>query len=142
MGISIYYTARREHALDERERGRIAEILDEENRELSERLNRSLPGWKEEGIVPEYVTDAGEIAEEFGFYAVDGPGKPGVILEGSTKVSHGDCGIEPMLAQLEHYMGSTLGRLRSALPDTGWDVHVDDQTLIWDEENGEYAFTS
>ncbi|MEU4831084.1 hypothetical protein [Streptosporangium sp. NPDC023615] len=142
MGISIYYTARREHGLDTRERERIAGILAEENRDLSERLNRSLPGWKEEGIVPEHVTDAGEICEEFGFYAVDGSEEPGVVLRGSTKVSHGDCGIEPMLAQLERYMSSTLGRLRSALPGTEWDVHVDDQTLIWDEENGEYAFTS
>ncbi|MFI6511768.1 hypothetical protein ACIBCT_29535 [Streptosporangium sp. NPDC050855] len=142
MGISIYYTARRDRELDGQELDRVSGILLQENAELFERLNRSLPGWKEEGIVPEYVTDAGEICEEFGFYGMDGSRDPGVVLEGSTKVSHGDCGIEPMLAQLEHYMGSTLGRLRSALPGTEWDVHVDDQTLIWDEESGEYAFTS
>jgi hypothetical protein len=139
MGISLYYTARRERALNDRERGRIAEILDQENRDLLDRLNRRLPGWKEDGTVPSYVTDVTEICEGFGFYG-DAPNEPGVILEGSSKISHGHCGAALMIEQLEYYMNSTLGRLRTTLPDAEWSAHVDGHALIWDEEGSRYTF--
>ncbi|RKS74277.1 hypothetical protein BZB76_2787 [Actinomadura pelletieri DSM 43383] len=139
MGVSLYYTARRERDLNERERDRVAEIVEEENRELLDRLNQRLPGWKDDGTVPASVTDAKEVCEGFGFYG-DASNDQGVILDGSSKISHGQCGAPFMFEQLEHYMRSTLGRLRSALPDADWDAHVDGHALIWDEENSRYTF--
>ncbi|WP_147339738.1 hypothetical protein [Actinomadura spongiicola] len=140
MGVSLYYTARRGRELDERERERVAEIVDEENRELLDRLNQRLPDWKDDGTVPSSITDAKEFCEGFGFYG-DAGTERGVILDGSSKVSHGQCGASVMFEQLEYYMRSTLGRLRSALPDAEWDAHVDGHALTWDEENSQYTFT-
>uniref|UniRef100_UPI003F498CE0 hypothetical protein n=1 Tax=Actinomadura sp. CA-154981 TaxID=3240037 RepID=UPI003F498CE0 len=141
MGVSLYYIARRERVLTDGERDQIAEILDQENRELLDRLNRSLPGWKEDGTVPSYITDATEICEGFGFYG-GASTESGVILEGSSKISHGHCGTALMIEQLEYYMHSTLGRLRTTLADAEWGAHVDGHALLWDEENSRYTFAA
>jgi hypothetical protein len=139
VGVSLYYSARRERGLSDDERHRIAEIVAEENRDLRGELNMKLPRWKADGTVPSWVTDANEICEGLSLHEPDTPTDDAVILEGSSKVSHMDCGTEPMSMQLAHYAQFSLGRLRSAIPDAEWDVHIDGQMLSWDERYGEYC---
>ncbi len=140
MGVSLYYTARRDRGLSDAESDRIAKIVAEENEKLNDKLNKSLPGWKKDGVIPSYITDSSEICEGLSLYDLDELTEAGVILEGSSKVSHSDCGAEPMITQLESYTRFALGRLRRALPDAEWEVHVDEQELAWEEEHGEYVF--
>ncbi|GAA1092773.1 hypothetical protein [Nocardiopsis composta] len=139
MGVSLYYTARRGHGLSEGELHGAIGIAIESDRDLFDELNEAIPAWKENGTVPEHVTDASEICEGLVLYRPDALTEPGVVLAGSTKVSHGGCGDEPMLMQLEYYTGFALGRLRRFLPDAEWHVHLDDVDLVWDEETGEYS---
>lgn len=139
MGVSIYYTARRERPLSTDERHEVTKIATEETRELIAQLNQNLPNWQEEGIVPSYIGSAEEICEGLVLYDFDTSGEPEVILEGASKLSHGQCGNEPMIAQLEYYATFALGRLRQVLPDADWHVHVDDMPLHW--ANGQYSFT-
>jgi hypothetical protein len=140
MGVSIYYTARRDRPLSDEERDEVTRIAADETRELLGRLDQNLPAWKDDGTVPAYVEDAGEICEGLSIYDPGAAADPKVILQGSSKVSHGDCGTEPMVVQLEYYATFALGRLRRVLPDADWDVHVDDMSLRWEEESGEYSY--
>lgn len=140
MGISIYYTAHRGHALTEAERRQVDTIVAEENATLFAELEAMLPGWQETGVVPPSLSSAGEICEGISLYALDGS-EPEVVLEGSSQVSHAACDSEPMIVQLDYYMRSALGRLRRAVPGAEWDVHVDDTYVEWAEETGEYVFT-
>lgn len=140
MGVSIYYTARREHRLTEAERSQADRIVTEENATLFASLDGRLAAWKEEGAVPSEVSSAGEVCEGLTLYRLDGT-EPEVILEGASKISHSDCEPEPMFVQLEYYMRFALSRLRRAVPGAEWDVHVDDTHAEWDEETGEYVFT-
>jgi hypothetical protein len=139
MGVSIYYTARREHRLTDAEQTQVGRVVAEENAALFTALQERLPAWNAEGSVPSDLTTAEEICEGITLYALDGT-EPGVVLEGSSKISHSACDEAPMFAQLEHYMRSSLGRLRQAVPGAEWDVHVDDAPLEWQEDSGEYVF--
>lgn len=135
MGVSIYYTAYRDQALTDQERARVGEIVAAENSTLLAELDRRLPAWRQDGVVPAEVSEGREICEGLGLYDQT---EPGVILEGSSKISHGRCGPEPMYLQFEHYTRSSLGRLRNALPGAEWRVHVDDTDLTWHEATAEY----
>lgn len=141
MGVSIYYTARRDRPLGDAERDEATEIVADETRQLLGLLEENLRAWKDDGTVPSYVEDAREICEGLILYDLGAKADPKVILQGSSKVSHGDCGTEPMVMQLEYYATCALGRLRRAVPGAEWDVHVDDVSLRWDEEHGEYSYT-
>ncbi|XRQ09256.1 hypothetical protein ACN3XK_74485 [Actinomadura welshii] len=141
MGVSIYYTARRERPLSAGEQAEAAGIAAEETRELFARLSRHMREWKEQGTVPPHIDDAQEICEGLVLYDFGATDEPGVILRGSSKLSHGECGEEPMLMQVEYYAAVALGRLRLAVPGAEWDVHVDDMPLQWQEEQGQYSFT-
>ncbi|CAM3952935.1 hypothetical protein NOGI109294_20120 [Nocardiopsis gilva] len=138
MGISLYYTARRQHGLSDSERDAVEHVLTEANEKLVARLNRNLPRWKEDGTVPSSIEDASQICEGLHLHLSDAPD---VILDGSSKVSHGSCGMEPLMEQVEYYTQCALPRLRQALPGAAWWVHLDDHDLTWDEENGEYSLS-
>lgn len=141
MGVSIYYTAFRDRPLSDGERERIQRTLDRENTELLQELARRLPAWRENGVVPPLIEEPGEICEGLSVSPSEGPVEgPGEVLWGSSKLSHSQCGEEPMLLQLRHYLESGLGALRLALPDAEWRAHVEDVELVWDEEAGEYTF--
>ncbi|WP_157995695.1 hypothetical protein [Thermomonospora amylolytica] len=139
MGVSIYYTATRGTALTDEERDRVQDIVTESNEALFAGLNTKLAGWKAKNLVPAHMADAWEFCEGLHLYKPD-ENDPRVILAGSSKVSHSECGMEPMYAQLDHYMRVALPRLRRALPDAEWRVHVDDIDLEWDEEDGQYTY--
>lgn len=141
MGISIYYTAHREHGLTEAERHQVGAIVAEENAALFAELDAMLPSWWETGAVPADLSSAGEICEGITLYDPDRT-EPGVVLQGSSKVSHASCEAEPMFVQLDHYMRSGLARLRHAVPGAEWHVHVDDTDVEWEEEAGEYVFAA
>jgi len=140
MGVSIYYTAHREHRLTEAEQAQVDRVVAEENAALFAELDGKLAAWKEEGAVPSHVSSAGEICEGLILYRLDGA-EPEVVLEGASKISHADCDPEPMFVQLEYYLRFALSRLRRAVPGAEWDVHVDDTYAEWEEESGEYVFT-
>ncbi len=67
MGVSVYYTARRDRGLSDAERDRITKIVAEENKNLYDKINKSLPSWKKDGVIPSYVTDSSEICEGLAF---------------------------------------------------------------------------
>jgi hypothetical protein len=139
MGISIYYTARRGHGLTDAERRQVDAIVAEENAALYKELDALLPAWWEDGAVPAALTSPQEICEGISLYDPERT-DPGVVLQGSSKVSHSACDSDPMMFQLDHYMRSGLARLRRAVPGAEWDVHIDDTYVEWEEEAGAYVF--
>ncbi|MFC5751524.1 hypothetical protein [Actinomadura rugatobispora] len=139
MGVSIYYSAYRDSGLTDEERRLVEDIADEETRELLAEIRKRLPAWKERGAVPGDVESPGEICEGLPVFPADDSDDPRELFWGSSKISHGECEMEVMTMQLEHYTQFSLGRLRQAVPGAEWHVHIDGTELTWEEEYGEYA---
>ncbi|MFC3997364.1 hypothetical protein ACFOVU_15645 [Nocardiopsis sediminis] len=129
MGVSIYYTARRDQGLTPHERGEVEGIADQGTRDLFGEIQRRLPQWREAGVVPAGLDDAAEVCEGLGFYR-DAALEAGVVLAGSSKLSHGRCGTEVMLVQIDHYV-DLLADIRRAVPEAAWRVHIEDSDLVW-----------
>lgn len=129
MGVSLYYTAYRDRGLDAREQALVERIAEDANRRLAEALTERLPHWHRSGEVPPSLTDVSELYEGLHLY---GPAhlNPGELLSGASKLSHLDCGLDPMFVQLEH-LADALAQMRRSLPGARWRVHVDDADLPW-----------
>lgn len=112
MSVSLYYSARRAAPLTGSETAAVERVL---TAHLS-----SFPF--AEGDEPLCLYDGGGRNPEH-------------VLAGSTKMPLKE---DRTLPFLEHLMASVT-RLRRAVPDADWHVHLDDMDLPWDEERG-YGF--
>ena len=119
MSVSIYYSAKRAHPLEDAERVAVhaliheysVEALQEEHAQL--RLN-----W-----------------ESFCVYNPADPTEPGVVFEGATKLP--DNSEDGLWLGVRHW-AALLSRIRRLLHDADWNVHVDDHDLVWDDVSREY----
>lgn len=120
---SIYYTARRPAALNDRERASIDALIDEYSvdDQITEReraLDEDRPNW-----------------ESFCVYDANDRTEPDVVFEGATGLP--DNSAEGMWLGLQHWC-QLLTRIRRVIPDADWSVRVDDHEIRWDEEAEAY----
>lgn len=112
MGVSIYYTWKRQTPLSQQEQTKLDSIIQE--------YNESFP-FK-------------EIAEDFCIYDPD-PKQPEIIITGSTKLPLSD-DLEDTLGALAHWI-ACLTDIRKGLTEGGeWSVNLDDTDIEWDDEEG------
>ncbi|WP_131097909.1 hypothetical protein [Streptomonospora litoralis] len=136
MGVSIYYSAERERALTGEEQATVDEIATRCNRALADDLRERLPDWHADGEVPPELDDPAYLSEGLHFYKP--PLEPGEVLAGSSKLSHGACGLEHCFVQVHHF-AEALAELRRRLSGAVWRVHIDGTDLPWDEHTGRYV---
>ena len=117
MSVSIYYTARRAHALSEAERAA-----------LKAAASRHPFGAL---VAACGVAEADFNGESFCVYPTNAASEPGVVFEGATKLPSRP-EAAPWTA-IQHWC-RLLSELRGLLPDAAWHVHVDDHTIPWSEE--------
>jgi len=107
MGVSIYYTVKRQLPLSTDESARLSEILKKYNNESA--LYESLSFY----VDPATVID-----------------KEDWLLEGSTKLSPS----ENMAAEVE-IVCNALSECRNAIADATWHVSIDDYEVSWDKSS-------
>ncbi|MEC3895853.1 hypothetical protein ACFV4I_15775 [Nocardiopsis alba] len=130
MSVGLYYTAHRDTPLSDDEHAVLTRIVDEGERALLEEARHRLAEWRESGEVPEDLVDPGEIFEPLAPYSIGE--RPRELFAGSSRLSSPRAGFETLMAQVRHYLAA-LTRLREALPDAEWRVHVDDLDVPWVE---------
>ncbi len=116
MGVSYYYSARREAPLSESERKAIAEV--EKRYAVEDRIERYAH------------TGAGPNWESFCIY--DSPTAPNMIFEGATRLP--DNSEEHLLEGLKHWT-EALSEIRRIVPNAEWSVTIDDVEIPWDEDD-------
>ncbi|HEY8747177.1 MAG TPA: hypothetical protein VIM11_04335 [Tepidisphaeraceae bacterium] len=119
MGISIYYTAKRKHAMTESEQTAVIAIKAKYSvHELIEQYCRTRNGlnW-----------------EDFTLY--DPTLTVGAIIEGATGLP--DNSEDALWIGAQHWC-KALSELRRLIPDAAWDVHVEDHDIHWDEDRLAY----
>jgi hypothetical protein len=121
LSISIYYSARREQPLSPAERANVdalvAKYTIEEQLAERERTGEG-PNW-----------------ESFCVYNSVGAEESGVVFEGATKLP--DNSEKSLWLGVQHWC-RLLSEIRRVLQDASWQVHIDDHSIVWDEERGEY----
>jgi len=113
MGISIYYTAKRERPLTSDEQAAIAMLKDRYA------VEKEIESWE--------PTSGKPMWESFCVY--DHPTEPGVIFEGATRLP--DNSMENLWIGLQHWC-ALLSEIRRVVSGADWHVHVDDHYLQWD----------
>lgn len=111
MGVSVYYSARRERPLTEQEADAIDAIV-----LTNEAIGR-----------PHY--------ESFCVYDRSEPFEPNAIFEGATKLPRST--EEEFWNEILHRC-RTLTLVRRLLRDAEWDVRIDDLIVYWNAERQEY----
>ncbi|MFL1376614.1 hypothetical protein [Nocardiopsis protaetiae] len=132
MGVSLYYSAKRGTPLTAEERATVERLVDEGEQALREEALELFPTWHETGEVPLEYRSPAEVFEGLWLYEEEHL-SDGQVLAGSSKMPPPVCGVEPLLAQLRHYLDA-LTRMRRALPDAHWHVHADDAEIPWGED--------
>ncbi|WP_306367132.1 hypothetical protein [Nocardiopsis sp. CC223A] len=132
MGVSLYYSATRDAPLTADERATVDRLVAEGERSLREEALELFPTWYEAGEVPLEYRSPAEVFEGLSLYD-DRHLSDGQVLAGSSKMPPPACGVEPLLAQLRHYLDA-LTRMRRALPGARWHVHIDDAEIPWTED--------
>lgn len=121
MGVSIYYTARRAEPLTLAEQSAIEAAV----------ARHPLSMLLEECGVAEDVYDG----EDFCVFMANLHTGPGVVFEGATKLSL--YSEDAMWAAVKHWC-RLLSDMRRMLPDTAWQVYIDDHEIPWDEDRLEF----
>ena len=111
MGVSVYYTCRRNYILTDSEGQEITAIIDKYN------LGFKMKDIGETFCVYDYERD-----------------EPTVIFAGSTKLPFSD-DFEDTLHALFYWL-TCLTDIRRSISNGDWHVHLDDTDAIWDEETG------
>jgi hypothetical protein len=132
MGVSLYYSASRDTPLTAEERATVVRLADEGEEALREEALELFPTWHATGEMPEDYRSPAEVFEGLFLYGEEHLSE-GQLLAGSSKMPPPSCGVEPLLAQLRHYLDA-LTRMRRALPGAGWHVHIDDTEIPWGED--------
>ena len=120
MSISLYYSAKRQRPLSEKERQAVDALVEKYSVDAQiERRNQAGegPNW-----------------ESFSFYTPTIE-YPDTILEGATKPP--DNSEDAFWAGVLH-LCAALSELRRVLPDADWAVHLDDHDIPWDKEQQAY----
>jgi len=124
MGVSIYYSAKRDTALSDGERSAIADAI----RRYS--VEKAIDQYQRIGV--------GLNWESFCVYNPDNPNDPldpGVIFQGATRLpSNREDAVE---IGARHWCRA-LAAIRRILHDAEWNVHIDDCPIKWDEKKKEY----
>jgi hypothetical protein len=116
MGVSIYYRCYRSYALSVEERKSISEIV--------ERYS------VKKQIEEYFITGKGWNGEDFCFYS-EPLDSPEAILEGATGLPISTVAI--CCTAIEHWC-NLLSEIRRFLPDSSWEVHVDDYEIPWNKD--------
>lgn len=117
MGVSIYYSARRQRPLSRSER---------------EAIGWAIAKFKVESLIGECkVSEAEFNGESFCVYSADDDTEPGVVFEGATKLP--SCTDTASLIAA-HYWCKLLSEVRQIVYDADWHVHVDDYDVAWDDK--------
>jgi hypothetical protein len=116
MSVSIYYSARRSTALTEQEQEAVRDVISR---------------YSVADQVEEYLqTGYGWRGEDFCLYAPPFDSSD-TILEGATKLpGHTD---DAMWTAILHWC-KALSEIRHILLDAVWDVHVDDDDIVWNDQ--------
>ena len=109
MGMSVYYTAKREHPLDDAEKAAVQSIVD-----------------KYCAAFPFHYKH-----QDFCLYA-EPFDEPDTVLDGATSIP---MVMKAFYEIILHWL-SCLTELTGLLPDCAWSAHLDDVDLIWEKENG------
>jgi hypothetical protein len=117
VGVSIYYTARRDLPLSDRERAAVS----------AARMRHPVESLIATSGVPEPDFDG----EAFCVYSADSHTEPGVVFEGATKLPL--YSEEAFWAAVQHWC-RLLSEVRRGIPGAKWQVHVDDHDIPWVEE--------
>ena len=102
MSVSLYYTAKREVPLSDREKAACENVADQYIREYP----------------------LGDMYEPFCVYDMSNPTEEHVIFEGATKLPL-DEGEEHCTEVLD-YWADCLQEIINLLPGAQWDIHIDD----------------
>ncbi|QEI06218.1 hypothetical protein FXN63_10490 [Pigmentiphaga aceris] len=116
MSISIYYSADRDHPLSEAEQRSIDACI----------AKYPPPAPKRR-----FFLFKGEAWESFCVYARTPRTDANRIFQGATKLS--GPGAEDIWEGVQHWC-ALLTEIRRVVPDAQWDVSVDDQKIVWDDE--------
>lgn len=121
MGISIYYTAKRDQPLSVTERAAVDRLITEYS--ISDQVERRIQ------------TGHGHNGMNFFVYDPERPSEPGVIFEGATQLPSND--DDALLELIQHWC-RLLSAIRVTLEGTTWHVHVDDHDIQWDDTRQGY----
>ncbi|MFD2114247.1 hypothetical protein ACFSTH_14595 [Paenibacillus yanchengensis] len=111
MGVSIYYTCKRNFSLTNSEEQEITAIIDKYNTDF----------------------ELKDIGETFYVYDYD-QDEPTEIFTGSTKLPLSD-NYEDTVHALYYWL-TCLTDIRRSISNGDWHVHLEDTDAIWDEEAG------
>jgi len=115
--MSIYYIAKRDYPLTQKERAVCEEIV--------ARYNNNYP--------------YGELYEGFCVYESESVNEKNVIFSGSTKLPIGMVEDEPnVFIDILTYWLKCLGEITDILSNAKWHVSIDDTELSWSKEDGWY----
>lgn len=134
MSVHLYYVAHRDTPLSDAERAVLERITDEAWQGLFEEATRKRDEWLRTGELTDELIGAREMFEPLTPGSVND--EPGELFFGGSKITASYIGEEPLFAQMGHYLAA-LTRLREAIPDAEWRVHVDEMDIPW--ENGRYS---
>ena len=114
MGISIYYTVKRKKALTNYEQTAVDEIVEK---------------YSVDQQIEQYViTGQGLNWESFCIYD---DLEPEIILQGSTQLPNNNKNASWL--GIQHWCNA-LTEIRNILPDTEWEVSVENHQIQWDEK--------
>ena len=122
MGMSLYYTAEREHPLSDDERSAIDGLVGE---------------FGIEDQIEEFVGAPGQI--DWASFTWREDADSGAVVKGSVRLPN--VTLRAHVTGIEHW-GRLLGRIRSeVLSDAVWDVRVEGEPLDWFEVEGRFGTT-
>jgi hypothetical protein len=116
MGVSIYYTAKRDRPLSAEEHVRIHCVVD--NYAVEDQIDRYL------------ASGQGPNWQSFFVYDSSDPSEPGVIFEGATGLP--DNSEDAIRAGVQHWCAA-LSAIRRVVPDAEWRVYIEDCAIRWDQ---------
>jgi hypothetical protein len=124
VGVSIYYSAKRDRPLSAEEQARIQDIVDK---------------YSVETQIDKYIASGeGPNWQSFCVYDSDpdDPTEPGVVFEGATGLpTNSDDAIR---TGVEHWC-MALSEIRRAVSDAEWSVHIEDCPIRWDHKRQQFA---
>jgi len=121
MGISIYYTVKRDTPLSAKEREDIKSVVD---------------AYAVEDRIDQYLaTGQGPNWQSFFIYDPSVPTEPGVVFEGATGLP--DNSDDAYKMGVEHFRAA-LSKIRRVISNAQWLVHIDDCTIKWDEQKQQF----
>jgi hypothetical protein len=117
VGVSIYYTAKRNWPLSAEERAGIKRVVD--HYAVEDRIDTYC------------ATGEGPNWQSFFVYDPGDPTEPDVVFEGATGLPNNN--EEAFGIGVAHWCAA-LSKIRRLIAHAEWRVHIDDRTIKWDEK--------